>query len=140
MDIQSEMRLVQIGPGISFSYTIFSCESSSAKDPDTDIGCIGDIFLSSTTLQFKNHQHQWITVAEGDHIQHPTHQNCRLLLSNTGPHWGFVCQPFLTVLEAIKEHLNRIKCGDVFMLEDEDDLDDDSDDNWDDDDEEEEEK
>ncbi|KIM44287.1 hypothetical protein M413DRAFT_25714 [Hebeloma cylindrosporum] len=152
MDIQTEMRVLQIGPGISVSYTILSCESSSAEDPDTDIGGIGDIFLSTsdignigdiflspTKLQFKNHQHQWITVAEGDHIRHPIHQNCRLLLSNTGPHWGFVCQPSLTVLEAIKEHLDRIKRGDVFMPEDEDDLDDDSDHDWDDDDEEEEE-
>ncbi|KIM35812.1 hypothetical protein M413DRAFT_14308 [Hebeloma cylindrosporum] len=151
MDIQSEMRLVQIGPGISISYTIFSCQSL-PEDPDTDIGGIGDIFaltteiggigdifMSPTTLQFKNQQHQWITVAEGDHIRHPTHQNCRLLLSNTGPHWGFVCQPFLTVLEAIKEHLDRIKRGDVFMPEDEDDLDEDDLDDWDDDDEEEDE-
>ena len=132
MEIQSEMRLLQIGPGISTSYTIFSRESSSSEDPGTDIGRIGDIFLSTTTIRFKNHGDQWVTVAEGDLIYHPIHQDCRLLLSNTGPHWGFVHQPSLTIAEAIKQHLDRINSGVVFMPEDDDDLDDaESDDDWD---------
>lgn len=132
METQSEMRLLQIGPGISTSYTIFSRESSSSEAPGTHIGRIGDIFLSLTTLHFKNYQDQWITVAEGDLIHHPIHQNCDLLLSTTGPRWGFDCQPSLTIVEAIKQHWNRINSGLAFMPEDEDDLDDaESDDDWD---------
>ena len=108
---------------------IFSRES---EDPGTHIGRIGDIFLLLTTLRFKNYQDQWITVAEGDLIHHPTHQDCRLLLSTTGPRWGFDCQPSLTIVEAIEKHLIRINSGLAFMPEDEDDLDDaESDDDWD---------
>jgi len=108
MEIHSEMRLLQIGPGISTSYTIFARESSSSEDPGPHIGNIGDIFLSLTTLHFKSDQDQWITVAERDLIHHPTHHHCDLSLSTTGPRWGFDCQPSLTIAEAIKQHWDRI--------------------------------
>jgi len=140
MEIHSEMRLLQIGPGISTSYTIFARESSSSEDPGPHIGNIGDIFLSLTTLHFKSDQDQWITVAERDLIHHPTHHHCDLLLSTTGPRWGFDCQPSLTIAEAIKQHWDRINSGLVYMPDDEDDLDDaESDDEWDNDTEDEEE-
>jgi hypothetical protein len=130
MDIQSEMRLIQIGPGISVSYTIFSSESTAPGDSDTlEGGRAGDLFISPSTLYFKNKQNLWMVVAEGDRVYNPSHEYCRLLLSDSGPRWGYHGNtPGVTIAEAIKQHLERIKHGEEFMPEDDDNLDDDDED------------
>ena len=132
MDIQSEIRLIQTGPGISVSYIIFSSETISPGDCDAlEIGQSGDLFVSTSELYFKNQQDQWVVVAEGDRVYNPKHrgQYCILLLSNTGPRWGYHGDTTFgdTILEAIQQHLERIKRGEVFMAEDDDDLDDEDD-------------
>jgi hypothetical protein len=87
MDIQFETRLVQIGPGISVSYTIFSSESISPGDGNAlEIGRVGDLFVSTSSLFFKNQQDQWMIVAEGDFVQNPEHgEFCTLSFPDTGP-------------------------------------------------------
>ena len=134
MDIQSEMRFIQTGPGISFSYMIFSSESTSPGDSDTlEIGRAGDLFVSPSTLYFKNAQNHWTVMAQGDRVYYPNHQSCILLPSHSGPRWGYPGDvPDVTMAEAIDKHLLRIKRGEVLMPEDDDDLDD-EDDNEDDD-------
>ena len=125
MDIQSEMRLLQTGPGISFSYTIFSSESISADYNNLEIGRAGDLFVSLSTLHFKNAQNQWMVVTEGDPVYNPNHPSCRLLCSDSGPCWGYPRGATgIKITDAIKQHLERIKSGEVFMPEDDDDLDD----------------
>ena len=132
MDIQSEIRLIQTGPGISISYTIFSSESISPGDFDAlEIGRAGDLFVSTSTLFFKNQQNQWTVVTEGDRVYKPNHQHqyCILLLSDTGPRWGYHGDTLgVTISEAIQQHLERIKHGEVFIPEDDDDLDDEDED------------
>ena len=107
MDIHSEIRLIQTGPGISVSYTIFSSESISPGDFDAlEIGQACDLFVSTSTLYFKNQQNQWIVVAEGDRVYNPNlrHQYCILLLSDTGPCWGYHGDTFsVTIAEAIQQ-------------------------------------
>jgi len=134
MDIQSATRLLQIGPGISVSYTIFSSESISPGDFNApEIGRVGDLFVSTSSIFFKNQQDQWMIVPEGDPVYNPEHDKyCTLLLSDTGPRWGYDGDTGVTISEAIQQHLERIKNGVVFMPEDDDDLDDDDDDDDDD--------
>jgi len=136
MDIQSETRLLQIGPGISVSYTIFSSESIPPADFNApEIGRVGDLFVSTSSLFFKDQHDQWIIVAEGVPVYNPEHDEyCPLLLSDTGPRWGYDGDTGVTILQANRQHLERIKTGDMFMPEDDDDLDDDDDDDEDDDD------
>jgi len=68
-------------------------------------------------------------VAEGDPVYNPEHDGyCTLLLSDTGPRWGYDGDTGVTISQAIQQHLERIKNGVVFMPDDDDDLDDDDDD------------
>ena len=127
--MQSEMRLLQFGPGISVTYFIFSTAESLENLEVEKIGEIGDVLVSATSLYIKNSQNQWVAVTK-DHTSHPNHGDITLLLSNTGPHWGHFCENSVSIAEAAAQHLDRIERGDIFKL-DEDGLDDDLDEDLD---------
>ena len=67
-------------------------------------------------------------MAEEDCIYNPNHQSSILLLSESGPCWGYHGEmPGVTIREAIQKHLEQIRREELFMPYDDDDLDDDDD-------------
>jgi hypothetical protein len=125
MAVHTEIRSVQIGPGISATYRIFSVQSPLHANPDDNAGNVGDLYVSPTTLHVKNSNDQWIVVADEDRIYHPLRECCLLCFSDTGPRWSFTCESPATIAHAVKQHLQRIEREEIYFPDEEDDLDDD---------------